>query len=57
MSDPLPKLPNGSVRRPPAGRYREQYGIILVCEDEATQARIYDGLRLLGGCRIKVVST
>lgn len=29
----------------PTNRYREQYGIIILCDDERHQARVYEALR------------
>jgi len=47
------------LRRPdPAvsnARYREQYGVIVICNDEAHQSRVYDTLRSLGyACKVVV---
>ena len=41
----LPPLPPGAPGRPEKSRYREQYGIIVICRDEADQKRVYDWLR------------
>lgn len=43
---------------PGAGRYQEQYGVIVVCDDEPHQAEVYERLRELGvGREIRVVVT
>lgn len=57
MADDLPKLPAGAPIAPEGQRYKEQYGLVLVCPDEATQALIYKALSAMGGCKIKVVVT
>ena len=36
--------------------YREQYGVIIICDDEAHQKRVYDDLRGRG-YRPRVVAT
>ena len=37
-------------------KYRDKYGVIVTCADEAEQERIYLGLRALGfKCRVVVV--
>ena len=41
----LPPLPPGAPGRPENSRYREQYGIIVICRDEADQKRAYEWLR------------
>ena len=41
----LPPLPPGAPRRPKQNRYRKQYGVIVICRDEADQKRAYDWLR------------
>lgn len=53
---PLPSLPEGSVRRPPPGRYRTQYGVILIVEDEATQATLFARFRA-EGFKVRIVCT
>lgn len=40
----------------PASSYREQYGVIVVCADEAAQAETYETLRAMG-LNCKVVTT
>jgi hypothetical protein len=40
---------------PPDGRYREQYGVIVACESEEHQERVYDDLRSQGyECKVVV---
>jgi hypothetical protein len=41
---------------PGEGRYSEQYGVIVVCEDEAQQERVYEELRE-AGYSVRVVVT
>ena len=53
----LPPLPAKAPGRPPRPGYREQYGVIVICPDEAAQRAVFDGLRLLAPCAIKVVVT
>jgi hypothetical protein len=37
------------------GRYKEQYGVIVICEDEANQRKVYEQLTGLGlECRVVV---
>lgn len=38
-------------------RYREQHGVVLVCEDEAAQIRLYEALNDIKKTKIKVVVT
>jgi len=39
----------------PEGRYKEQFGVIVVCDDEAHQQRVYDELSGAGhNCRVVV---
>jgi hypothetical protein len=52
-----PPLPANSPGKPDGARYREQYGVVIVCPDEATQQAVYAGLRSLAPCRLKVVVT
>lgn len=54
---PLPALKRGTPGIPDRPRYREQYGVIIVCPDEATQKRIFEGLQALGGLKLKLVVT
>lgn len=54
---PPPKLPPGAPGRPSVGRYREQYGVILICENEKHQVAVFEGIRALMGVKMKVVVT
>lgn len=49
-----PEDPSGMD--PGAGRYREQYGVIVICEDEGHQERVYEELRAAGH-EVRVVVT
>ena len=40
----------------PGCRYREQYGVIVICKDERHQKRVYEAL-LKQGYKLKVVVT
>jgi ParB-like chromosome segregation protein Spo0J len=40
----------------PASSYKEQYGVIVICESEAHQAKVYDEL-VKQGRKVKVVAT
>jgi hypothetical protein len=42
--------------RPPKGRYRQQYGVIVLCADEAEQRSVYERLKS-EGLKIRVVVT
>lgn len=53
----LPPLPEDSTGIPPAGRYREQYGVVVVCPDEEAQKAVYEGLKAVAGAKFKVVVT
>lgn len=57
MAINLPPLPPRSPGRPAGSRYREQYGIVLVCPTEGDQEALYEALLILGRCKIKVVVT
>ena len=47
-SEDLPPIPEDDL-------YREQYGVIVICEDEADQAVVYERLRDQGlNCRVVV---
>ncbi|SOC47640.1 hypothetical protein SAMN05892877_1324 [Rhizobium subbaraonis] len=56
-SKPLPPLPADAPRAPDKPRYKEQYGVILVCPDEAAQKVLFEALAALKACKIKVVVT
>ena len=49
---PLP----GSPERPEPDRYREQYGVIVICDDEPHQRQVFEALRPRGW-RLRVVVT
>ena len=53
----LPPLPPKAPGQPPTERYREQYGVIIICPDEDTQAVIYRAFKALPNCTIRVVVT
>ena len=53
----LPAVRPGTPGRPIGRRYREQYGIIIVCPDEARQRSMFEALRALVDCKLKVVVT
>jgi hypothetical protein len=55
--DTLPRLPPGTPGRPEKPRYREQYGVVIICPDEPTQRVLFEGLRALKPCGLKVVVT
>jgi hypothetical protein len=53
----MPKQQNLPVRPSPApGKYREQYGVIVICRDERDQEAIFNRLKSLGR-PIRVVTT
>lgn len=51
-----PPLPDGAPGRPKANRYRAQYGVIVVCRDEAHQIEVFERL-LQQGFKPRVVVT
>lgn len=53
----LPPLPAGAPGRPPAGRYREQYGVIIVCPSEEAQRAIWAAAEALRACKLRIVVT
>ncbi len=53
----LPALSEKSTRRPPDNRYREQYGLIVICPNAAVQRSLYEALRTLTHCKLRVVTT
>lgn len=53
---PLPPLPPGAPGRPKGTRYRQQYGVIVICDHEEHQARVYNDLRARGAT-LRVVVT
>jgi len=53
---PLPDLPEGAPGVPKGNRYRQQFGVIVLAENEAAQAALFDDLTAQGhSC--KVVAT
>lgn len=54
---PLPPLPADATKAPADNRYKEQYGIILVCPDEVAQVALFEALSALKTSKIKVVVT
>lgn len=52
----LPALKPGQPGRPKDDRYREQYGVIVLCAGEAEQKRVYADL-FGRGYKCKVVVT
>ena len=53
---PLPDLPPGAPGRPTGRRYRQQFGVIVLVEDEDAQRAVFDALTAQGH-RCKVVCT
>jgi hypothetical protein len=53
----LPALSEGAPGRPERPRYREQYGVIVVCPDEKAQHALYEALATLALCKLRVVTT
>ncbi len=41
----LPPLPPEAPGKPKDERYKEQYGVIVICQDAGHQERIYNALR------------
>ncbi|MCJ2874776.1 hypothetical protein JUM41_11070 [Rhizobium pusense] len=52
----LPPLPKSSPGKNKFS-YKPQWGVILVCESESDQAKLYDALSAIRTCKIKVVVT
>jgi len=46
----------GGGKTPAKSAYRQQYGVIVICRDEAHQKRVYRRLKSRGH-RLKVVTT
>jgi hypothetical protein len=55
--DQLPPLPKDAPGKPADNRYREQYGVVLVCPDEGAQVQLYEALAAIRKSKIKVVVT
>jgi len=53
---PLPDLPADAPGRPERPRYKPQFGVIAIVDDEAAQADLFQAFKLLG-FKTKVVST
>jgi hypothetical protein len=53
----LPPVRRGAPGRPATPRYKEQYGVVVVCGGEEDQRAVYAGLLALGRARLKVVCT
>lgn len=56
----LPALRADAPGIPAKPRYREQYGIVIVCPDEAVQRAMFASLAALvqpHGCKLRVVCT
>lgn len=56
-AEALPSLKPGTPGVPDRPRYREQYGVIVICSDEDTQKRVFEGLQAIAGAKLKVVVT
>ena len=52
---PLPPLPDGAPGRPAGDRYKNRYGVIVLCRDEGHQQAVYDALRA-DGHKLRVVT-
>jgi hypothetical protein len=52
----LPPLPQGAPGKPKGNRYKPQFGIIVLAEDEPAQAALFEALKAQGH-RCKVVNT
>ena len=55
-SENLPPLPPGSPGKPKGNRYKEQFGVIVVCRNEAHHQEVYEALSAQG-YTCKVVRT
>lgn len=42
----LPPLAPGSPGKPKGNRYREQFGVIVICQNEQHQKTVYEALKL-----------
>jgi ParB-like chromosome segregation protein Spo0J len=51
-----PPIPDSADLDPGEDKYQEQYGVIVVCEDEAGQQQVYEELQG-AGYNVKVVTT
>lgn len=50
----LPPLPPGAPGRPAEDRYKEQYGVIVLCQHEKEQREVFDALTALSREPLKV---
>ncbi|MCA1944967.1 MAG: hypothetical protein LDL30_06740 [Desulfovibrio sp.] len=49
----LPPLPPDAPGRPKGTRYREQFGVIVLCRDEAEHRAVYEALTAQGyACKV-----
>lgn len=53
----LPPLPPKATGKPKRDGYRQQHGVIVICDGEEEQKRVYEGLAALAGAKLKVVAT
>lgn len=44
----LPPLPEGSPGKPKGVRYKEQFGVIVICRDEIHHQAVYETLTAQG---------
>lgn len=56
-AEKLPPLKPGTPGIPDRARYREQYGVIVICPDETAQKQVFEGLQAIAGTKLKVVVT
>ena len=54
--EPLLGMTTSGIETPPVSKYREQYGVIVLCKDEAHQQRVYEELAG-SGHEVRVVVT
>ena len=54
--EPLLGMTTSGIETPPVSKYREQYGVIVLCNDEAHQQRVYEELAG-SGHEVRVVVT
>jgi hypothetical protein len=55
MPTPKARKQRAFPPRPPAGRYREQYGVIVICQDARHHERVYQRCKRAGlKCRARV---
>lgn len=52
-SDPRGGAAGSEIELPPESKYREQYGVIVICKDESDQKRVFEDLSKRGlSCRV-----